>query len=90
VRYAAVSASFASDEEGEPAGCLSECNPNQHHDGQPASPTAGARRCGPLMMRALFASDEANLQAACQSAIQTSTMTGSLLRRLQELPVVAR
>ena len=42
MRYAAVSASFASDEEGEPAGCLSECNPIQHYDGQPASPTAGA------------------------------------------------
>ena len=24
------------------AGCLSECNPKPHYDGQPASPTAGA------------------------------------------------
>ena len=27
------------------AGCLSECNPKPHYDGQPASPTAGVRGC---------------------------------------------
>ena len=30
------------------AGCLSECNPKLHYDGQPASPTAGARGCAPM------------------------------------------
>jgi hypothetical protein len=56
-----------------PAGCLSECNPKLHYDGQAASPTAGAR--GEVRHCRAFVGERRRRRtrrAVCQSAIPHS------------------
>src|SRR3954452_18688672 len=87
-RVQEVDARSRATKEANQAGCESECNRYRHYDGQPASPTAGARRDRRVQEvdARSRATKEAN-QTGCESEYNryTRTMTGSPLRRLQEL-----